>query len=62
MFSCPLCKNEYLIFSSLCVECTKIKHIISLYGSDEVHAVLNKILLRGTDHINKSIIKELEKK
>ena len=61
MLSCALCESEFVFFSSVCDDCRRIKHIMNIYSKEEVLNVLEKILVRGSDHINKSIISEIKK-
>ena len=44
-FTCPLCREEWLIVQKLCVECEKIRFIMASYSRDRVISVLEKIFL-----------------
>ena len=50
IFSCCLCEKEYVITSSLCEKCRKIKHLLNLYG-DKVYATLENCLIRTNEQI-----------
>lgn len=43
MFYCPLCENEYIITTSLCEKCGKIKDLIKVYGVNRISDKLNAI-------------------
>ena len=62
VLSCALCEGEFVFLSSVCCECRRIKHIMNIYSKEEVLNVLEKILVRGSEHINKSIINEIKNK
>tara|TARA_R110000803_G_scaffold2877_1_gene9988 strand:+ start:887 stop:1141 length:255 start_codon:yes stop_codon:yes gene_type:complete len=56
--SCALCEEEYTVFSSVCVECRRIKHIMNIYSKKKVLEVIERVLVRNEEHIEKTIIKE----
>tara|TARA_R110000868_G_scaffold408771_1_gene692401 strand:- start:455 stop:697 length:243 start_codon:yes stop_codon:yes gene_type:complete len=56
--SCALCEEEYAVFSSVCVECRRIKNIMNIYSKKKVLETLERILVRSDEHIEKTIIKE----
>ena len=60
VLTCALCESEFVFFSSVCCDCRRIKHIMNIYSKEEVLEVLEKILVRGKEHINNSIIKEIK--
>ena len=47
MFSCPLCREEWLLltFKGLCPSCDKIRFIMSCYSQSKVLEVLEKVFL-----------------
>ena len=53
MWSCVLCNEEYVIVSSLCPACNKIKKLCHLYSRDTVYNILDNVLLRNNAGINK---------
>ena len=63
MFSCILCNGnheEYLLTSSLCSKCKKIKHYISIYN-DRVYEVLDSVLSRCEEKQDNKIKSEIQK-
>lgn len=47
MFECPLCREEWCIISKLCDKgCEEIRHLISIYGRENVLNVLKSHLVR----------------
>ena len=50
-FLCPLCCDSYVIVASLCDECKKAKHAMSLYGKEKVLDVIQKVLVRNDKQI-----------
>ena len=48
MFSCALCRNEWVITKSLCMECSFIQHSCDLYSRNTVIEVLKNVLVRDT--------------
>jgi len=62
MLYCPLCLENYVVVSTLCEDCKKIKHCISLYSRNKVIEVLNATLIRSNAQIlNKCIIYDKDK-
>lgn len=51
-FLCPLCCESYIVVSSLCEECKKAKHAMSLYGKQKVLDVITKVLVRNDKQID----------
>ena len=47
MFICPVCREEYLLYSKLCDKCDHIRHLMSIYGRDKVIMILNNNLVVG---------------
>jgi hypothetical protein len=43
--TCPLCRQNYVIFNKLCNRCEKIRHLSSIYGMDKLIEILEKILI-----------------
>lgn len=60
MFNCALCENEWCYVSKVCAECRRIKHIMNIYSKKEVLGVLERILIRPKENINKSVVKEID--
>jgi len=64
LLSCPICE-EWTIFS-VCNECRKIRHYMSIYSKDRVIEILDSILSRQEDKqdnkIKVEICKEIESK
>jgi len=50
-FTCPLCCESYVIVASLCDDCKKAKHAMSLYGKEKVLDVIQKVLVRNEKQI-----------
>lgn len=46
-FNCPLCRQNWIFTSKLCVECEKIRHLIATYSLETVNSVLEKVLVIG---------------
>lgn len=59
MFSCALCEEEWCYTSRLCDKCRRIKHLMNIYSKDKVLEVIEKILIRPDDKIQKTIHKEV---
>lgn len=53
MFTCCLCGEEYVITSSLCLECNKVRKLCHLYSRDTVCEILENVLLRKKVGISK---------
>lgn len=64
MLSCPVCE-EWTLFS-VCNDCRKIRHYMSIYSKDRVIEILDSILSRQQDKqenkIKFEICKEIENK
>jgi len=50
IFSCCLCEKEYVITTSLCEKCRRIKHLLNLYN-DKVYETLENCLVRTQEQI-----------
>ncbi len=46
MFLCVLCEKNTVYTSSLCDDCRRIKHLMTVYSPDRVCDVLDKVLMR----------------
>lgn len=44
-FSCPLCREEWLVINKLCPKCEKVRFIMASYSRDVVIEALEKIFL-----------------
>ena len=51
-FLCPLCCESYIVVSSLCDDCKKAKHAMSLYGKAKVLDVIQRVLVRNDKQID----------
>ena len=45
VFTCPLCRSEYIYISKLCCECDKIRFLMSVYNRETIINILNKVLV-----------------
>ena len=63
MFDCSLCLNsdEYLVTSKFCSKCKRIKHLLSIYGS-EVYLTLEEVLVRNADQQKNKIATSIKPK
>ena len=62
MFCCVLCEKEWLLVHSLCPNCRRIKHLLSIYD-DKVYTTLENCLVRNQEQIsNKENIQIKEEK
>tara|TARA_R110000737_G_scaffold95031_1_gene129052 strand:+ start:3191 stop:3457 length:267 start_codon:yes stop_codon:yes gene_type:complete len=53
MFECPLCRKEWLLVSKLCDKgCEDIRHLISIYGKDNILNVLRTNLIRPQEKLD----------
>lgn len=52
MFSCAVC-DERVFTASLCQECVKVRHAMTLYGKERVWATINTIFVRADAGIKK---------
>lgn len=64
LLSCPICE-DWTVFS-VCNDCRKIRHYMSIYSKDRVIEILDSILSRAEDKqenkIKLEICKEIENK
>ncbi len=44
-FTCPLCREEWLLINKLCPRCDRIRHIMQCYSREKVIEALDKIFL-----------------
>ena len=44
-FTCPLCREEWLIINKLCPRCDRVRFIMSCYSREKVIEALEKIFL-----------------
>lgn len=44
-FCCPLCRESVIFMSRLCLECEKIRYVMSCYSREKVIEVVEKIFL-----------------
>jgi len=52
MITCPLCCEKYIVLQTLCDDCKKVKHAMSLYGSEKVIDVIHTVLVRNDKQID----------
>lgn len=45
MFTCPLCRENWIISAKLCDKCERVRHLMSIYGQQQVISVLEKCLV-----------------
>ncbi len=69
MFSCPLCRKEYLLYSKLCPKCDKIYKLGTIYGFDKIYDIVDKCLVineenqeRKLTRVSRAINTNIEKK
>lgn len=55
MLTCPLCRQNWIFLSKLCVDCEEIRHLISIYGLDNITNVLKTNLVRPQSLIDEVI-------
>ena len=60
MITCPLCCKEYVIVSSLCPSCVKVKHYMSCYSRERVIDILDNVLSRTEDKQDNKIKEEIK--
>jgi len=58
MFCCPLCE-QYTIYS-VCSDCRKIRHYMSIYSKERVITILDNILSRTEDKQENKIVHEIK--
>jgi len=59
MLQCPTCE-EYTLYS-LCSDCRKIRHYMSIYSKDRVIEILDSILSRTQDKQDNKVKSEIKK-
>jgi len=59
MFCCPLCE-EYTIYS-VCSDCRKIRHYMSIYSKGRIIEILDSILSRTEDKQDNKVKSEIKK-
>ena len=57
MFCCSFCREEYLLYSSLCLRCEKVYKLGTIYGFDTIFDIVDRCLLIPEDKQEKRIIK-----
>ena len=60
-FFCPICGETWLIYNSLCPECKKIKHTMSLVGKERFMKAIDTLFIIGEEKSNKLLDKEVTK-
>ena len=55
MLTCPLCRENWVFISKLCVDCEEIRHLISIYGLNNITSVLKTNLVRPQSKIDEVI-------
>jgi hypothetical protein len=56
--TCALCEEEFMLFSKVCDECRRIKHIMNIYSKREVLDVIERVLIRNKGDIEHTIKNE----
>ena len=59
-FSCKLCSKETVVMTHLCAKCTRVRHLISIYG-DSVYSVLENVLVTDAEREKEICKTELKK-
>ncbi len=57
MFSCGLCREEYLLYSKLCPKCDKIYKLGNIYGWETIYDIVDKCLVIPKENQEKKIDK-----
>ena len=59
-FTCPLCRDEWLVINKLCPRCDRVRFIMSCYSRESVIEALEKIFLidKFKQHSDEKYIKE----
>ena len=64
MISCPVCQETYTLYT-LCYDCRRIRHFMSIYSKERVIQILDNILSRTEDKqdnkVNEEIKEDIEK-
>ena len=60
MFLCVLCEKNTVYTSSLCDDCRRIKHLMTVYTPDRVCEVLDKVLMRTEEKQDIKINNEIK--
>ena len=56
---CPLCEQNYTLYS-LCSECRRIRHLMSIYSKERVIKILDSILSRTEDKQDNKVNEEIK--
>jgi hypothetical protein len=56
---CPLCEQNYTLYS-LCSECRRIRHFMSIYSKERVIKILDSILSRTEDKQDNKVNEEIK--
>jgi len=59
MFSCALCEDEWCYTSRVCEKCRRIKHIMNIYSRDKVLDVIERVLVRPDENVEKTVVNEI---
>ena len=57
-FFCPICNEEWLIYNTLCTDCSKIKHTMNLVGKERFINAIDRLFVLSTEKTNKLLDKE----
>lgn len=55
MFSCCICKKEYLLYSSRCDKCDKLYKLGVVYGWDTIYTIIDRCLVIPSENQEKKI-------
>ena len=61
MFSCGLCREEYLLYSKLCVKCDRIYKLGNIYGWTTVYNIVDKCLVIPENYQEQKLEKVVKK-
>ena len=59
MISCPVCQENYTLYS-LCYDCRRIRHFMSIYSKERVIQILDNILSRKEDKQEVKVKQEIK--
>lgn len=58
--TCPLCRDEWILTTRICVSCDKIRHYMEIYSQQKILEILDKVLV--VQQHKENIVKNIEKK
>ena len=60
ILTCPLCRDEWIFTTRICVSCDKIRHYMEIYSQSKILEILDKVLVVQQHKDNKLNDKEIE--